>query len=167
MSSPKEGMIWNRLPLSVRYRKRSFSPHSGQPSPCGTMAERASWMSHGQTRKKSGQQNQPHTDRRKNFWKTQRLSHARVAQDGSCQSRKDWRDSSQLVMEGMMNSAMLLFTELTNASIQLELHLSFHDFIPIFRYPDQMILAMPQNMCYLTKPAHAISFLTVGTVEII
>ena len=58
-----------------------------------------------------------------------------------------------------------LLAEHPYAVFKLLFHLSFHDFVAIFGYPDQMILAMPQNMCYLIKPAHAIAVLSVGTVE--
>lgn len=38
MSSPKEGMIWNRQSLSIRYRKTPLSPPF-RTAPCRTMAE--------------------------------------------------------------------------------------------------------------------------------
>ena len=60
--------------------KRPFSALLDRPLPDNGRG--ASWMSLGQTWKNFGQQNQPHTDRRTNFWKTQWLSYARVAQEG-------------------------------------------------------------------------------------
>ena len=58
-----------------------------------------------------------------------------------------------------------LLTEHTYAVFKLLFHLSVYDFVAIFGCPDQMILAMPQNVCYLIKSAHAIAFLSVGAVE--
>ena len=48
---------------------------------------------HARKRKKSGERNQPHTDRRKKFLQTQRLSHARVEDWEGILSEREDRDS--------------------------------------------------------------------------
>ena len=71
-----KSLLWRRaIPA-----KTALSRSLGQPP--ADQWQRGILVAHGQMRKESGQQNQPHTDKRTNFWKTQWLSYARVAQEG-------------------------------------------------------------------------------------